>query len=410
MTDDDDGNSNEYDEHDGNDDDSTDDKHDNDNDVNEHGGDNNFNNENDHGADIDIQDGDNNFDDENENDGHTDHSEDDKDVNNDNEIDAINSNDDDEHAADTDTCDNNFDDENEHNTDDGTNMNDEHDNNDNETDAIDFNDNDEHTDHAYANDNDDNDDFDTDTDDDTDLNDNDDNNGALALALEHDDDDDDSDNNDDKARRLILRDVGKQIDALMFPVEPVIDRDVHPSSPYDALMHAKLCRFRCAGLTLGECAKAAGISPTTLSNWLKRYPRLEADLDRALALSTTRAAMLLQGMMTGNDAVAFQAVKFFLTSRSSAFRERAPKDNAAAKSARDVAVFIRETVFGITEHENNNNDGDRHLQGQRVPRLLESPAQTTTTTTTTNENDTAAINNDDNDDKNVQYDQPDYDL
>jgi transposase-like protein len=162
------------------------------------------------------------------------------------------------------------------------------------------------------------------------------------------DDNDDNGHGDNSSHITMLADVRDSITELLFPDGPVVTEPVSAQCLYDSFIHVRLCRFRVAGLSVKECARAVGISPQALNDWIKRFPRLDADLARAAALATTRAALLLQALMEHDNNVGLQAVKFFLETHSPAFRPRSPLDRTDKATTRDVAVFIRETIFGIT--------------------------------------------------------------
>jgi len=133
---------------------------------------------------------------------------------------------------------------------------------------------------------------------------------------------------------------------LLVPVEP----QPHASGPvlsgYDAFIHADLCRMVLLGLSRSSAARACGISPSTLSIWLKRTPKLALDMDSAAGLSTAHVALLLRNMMTGRDTVAFNAVKFYLSTHAPEFKERTvvEVDNT---DPTDVMRQIRQRMYGL---------------------------------------------------------------
>ena len=133
----------------------------------------------------------------------------------------------------------------------------------------------------------------------------------------------------------------------LVPVEPQPPSSAPVLSDYDSFIHAKLCRVRLLGLSNTSAARACGISPSTLSVWMKQRPKLALDMDSASELANAHAALLLRSMMKGDGPVAFNAVKFFLSTRSTDFRERAVVELTTSDPA-DVIRNIREGMYGLS--------------------------------------------------------------
>lgn len=134
-----------------------------------------------------------------------------------------------------------------------------------------------------------------------------------------------------------MADLIEQAAALLLPVEsPVDPTDVR--GKYCALIHAQLCQKKLLGLSDAEAARAVRIDPGTLRDWRSRHPKLDHDMDQAVQIATSEAATLLRGLMKGGDATAFNAIRFFLSTHSEAYRER---------QALEVTVDLAKTVQDI---------------------------------------------------------------
>lgn len=174
------------------------------------------------------------------------------------------------------------------------------------------------------------------------------------------------------AKRRALADLDGQVMELlgagldsMVPVDPsVTAAGLTRPWKYDASMHAKLCQMRFLGMTEGESARACGISPVTLGHWLREMPQLKADMDRAGELSKTRAALRLQQLMDGDGVVAFQAVKFYLTTHSEAFQERQHVHVEGGGDRAALVARIRESVYGIVVRKDEAGEGVSRVGGE----------------------------------------------
>jgi hypothetical protein len=117
-------------------------------------------------------------------------------------------------------------------------------------------------------------------------------------------------------------------------------------SRYSHVTHASLCRFRMLGLSNVAAAQAIGITPTTLNEWRRKHPMLEADLQQAAQIMNAAVAGLLLKMMEGNSPTAFNAVRFYLTTHAEEFRERAELEVKPADSRADLERAIR-SIYGL---------------------------------------------------------------
>lgn len=140
--------------------------------------------------------------------------------------------------------------------------------------------------------------------------------------------------------------------SLLVPVEPQPVRydDDKSGTKYDAFKHAQLCRMKILGLSDTAAARAVGIAPLTLKNWLERRPKLVFDLAHAAELANAQAALLLRGLMHGNDATAFNAIKLFLTTHSPEYRERTVVEVVPSEPG-EVLDKIRRGMYGIEEDQ-----------------------------------------------------------
>lgn len=87
------------------------------------------------------------------------------------------------------------------------------------------------------------------------------------------------------------------------------------------------------GLDWGTAAEVAGVHVRTLANWRDSDEDLDADLRAARANATMRAAVRLQERIDAGDV---GAIKFFLTCRSSEFKD--------GKAAVEINVQSNETT------------------------------------------------------------------
>lgn len=133
---------------------------------------------------------------------------------------------------------------------------------------------------------------------------------------------------------------------IAIPAEPIVTRGgISPLSKYCGEIHAQLNRLKFLGFSDGECARAVGIAPLTLKKWRTRYPKLSADMDRALELSKTRAAIRLHEIMDGDGASAFRAIKFFLSTHSESFKVR--QELVVNTDPDELAKRIRADIYGL---------------------------------------------------------------
>lgn len=132
----------------------------------------------------------------------------------------------------------------------------------------------------------------------------------------------------------------------LVPIQPSqVESGLTRPRKYSAVVHTMLCRLKFLGFSDAEAARGAGIDPQTLKIWQKKMPMLTDDLERYAQLSKTRAATRLMELMDDEGKIALDAVKFFLTSRSPAFREE--KHVVVDADPQSVIRKIRESIYGI---------------------------------------------------------------
>jgi len=141
--------------------------------------------------------------------------------------------------------------------------------------------------------------------------------------------------------------------AELIPIDPgVVLSGADPRTGYNGAVHIALCRLRVLGFSNNEAARACGLTPRMLGEWLNLYPKLQADMFRAAELGKSRAASKLFELMGGDGMVAFNAVKFFLSTHSPEFKET--QEVRVTSDPKDVIAQIREQIYGITEDDSFN--------------------------------------------------------
>lgn len=135
--------------------------------------------------------------------------------------------------------------------------------------------------------------------------------------------------------------------------EDVFRRAAVGHRKYTPMIHSKLVKFKMLGMSNEQCARAVKISPDTLSNWIELNPVLAEDMEQASALSVSRAIRRLHEMMNGDGPSAFQAIRFFLSSRTKEFKEKSEVEVRQIDS-REIAVSIQ-TLYGIAIQANNES-------------------------------------------------------
>ena len=151
-----------------------------------------------------------------------------------------------------------------------------------------------------------------------------------------------------------------------FPIELILGGLPDDTGLYNSETHARLCRLKLLGLSDSTAARAVGVPPEKLSEWVRRYPKLRDDIKKAEALSVGQAAALLRAMMHGEGPIAFQAVKFFLSTRSPEFKEKTEVEISTVDHEA-VRKAIRSNMYGLSEESepparepetNNGHAGD----------------------------------------------------
>jgi hypothetical protein len=136
------------------------------------------------------------------------------------------------------------------------------------------------------------------------------------------------------------------IDPLSVATRVPTSTTTRPNSKYSAITHAELCRLKVLGLSDANAARAVGILPQTLARWHEEYPELEADMAQAAQLATASVAHLLFKFMEGDQPHALNAVKFWLSTRTDEFREKA--EVVVSKTTSHELNVAVQGIFGIT--------------------------------------------------------------
>lgn len=168
--------------------------------------------------------------------------------------------------------------------------------------------------------------------------------------------------------------------ALLMPLEWIDGGTIPANGKYCLQVHADLCRQKLLGLSDGTAARAVGIRPQTLARWLKVYPRLAHDLEKAAALANAQAAALLRVMMQGTGPTAFHALKLFLETHAPEFRKDVKV--TVEHDFKSIAQQIRANVYGLPTAASVAGAAevpppeaeDEASEGDDGPRLLDAPA------------------------------------
>ncbi len=118
------------------------------------------------------------------------------------------------------------------------------------------------------------------------------------------------------------------------------------NTKYNALVHSELCRLKMLGFNDKNCAKAIGVLPETLRKWFSRYPQLETDMEQASQLAKAEVATLLFKCMEEPGPVGLNAIKFFLSTRTDEFTEKAKLEVSTSGDTKEIENAIR-SVYGI---------------------------------------------------------------
>lgn len=142
---------------------------------------------------------------------------------------------------------------------------------------------------------------------------------------------------------------------------------------YTPDMHAQACRLRAFGLDDTSIASALGIDSRTLREWMKSYPRLQEDMEMSLAISKSEIIRMLMQLMTAGNKVAFDAIKLFLTTRTSEYREKSEVGVVIA-SPTQMADAIRQ-MYGIQTDDDEMKEIENQIVDPLPPmqKLMEAP-------------------------------------
>lgn len=95
---------------------------------------------------------------------------------------------------------------------------------------------------------------------------------------------------------------------------------------YEGFTEQKLvdvCRLLSLGLSMENACRAACIPRNTLQLWRDQDPGIDREIKRAKAMAIGAVTKLLRQLMTStNEAVALNAIKFWLSTRVNEFKEK----------------------------------------------------------------------------------------
>lgn len=140
----------------------------------------------------------------------------------------------------------------------------------------------------------------------------------------------------------------------------IVERSGDPSTDgtkYSIVAHSELCRFKMLGMTDANAARALGIAPKTLMAWGERFPQLRRDLQQAAQLATAHVTGMLFGLMSDSGPVALNAIKFWLSSRTDEFKEKAELAITTAAGVGEIENAIRH-VYGVELEPKSSGDAD----------------------------------------------------
>jgi hypothetical protein len=140
----------------------------------------------------------------------------------------------------------------------------------------------------------------------------------------------------------------RRLAEIAFPAEIILSC-APDGEPYNAETHAKICRLKMLGLNNETVAKAIGVRASMLTEWSQRFPKLKTDLERAEALCVGSAAAILQQLMREGGSTGIQAVKYFLSCRSSEFKERTEVEIRTSMTREEIVRTIRVQMYGIRD-------------------------------------------------------------
>jgi len=153
-----------------------------------------------------------------------------------------------------------------------------------------------------------------------------------------------------------IHDLARVTAELLTPPDFSVVTDIPPQSKYSPLIHSTLCRLRMLGMSNASAARAAGIAPTTLTRWLKQFPKLACDLDRAEQASNGYVMVLLRRIMESDGPTAFRAIRFFLETHSPEFKRRQVLE-VQPSDGDEVVRKIGSDLYGLGEDADGDADG-----------------------------------------------------
>ena len=140
---------------------------------------------------------------------------------------------------------------------------------------------------------------------------------------------------------------------LLCPPDLSVTTPIHENSKYSPLAHAQLCRMRMLGMSNTTAAKAAGISTSTLTAWIERYPKLAHDLEQADALKSAHVMVLLQQMMVADGTTAFSAVRLYLETHAPEFRRIQTLELQVPENPEQARDQIRQGLYGLPSKQDD---------------------------------------------------------
>lgn len=144
---------------------------------------------------------------------------------------------------------------------------------------------------------------------------------------------------------------------------------------YSNEIHAELCRMKLLGMSNQTAAQAVGISPSTLSKWIREIPQLESDLEQCAAIALSEVSKRLFQLMDTDGPTAFQAVRLFLTTRSEEFREKSEITTTHVNQVQ-MGIAIRQ-IYGIRQDGDDDENPTEQpvLDAANPPLVLADPSQ-----------------------------------